>query len=72
MVKNSRIERMYRTLATVSDAMKYGPPRSTKLREQSTSATHSAEPSTYTRHAGVMFTIFPRRSATVLPQAPTA
>ena len=39
--------------------MKYGPPRSPKLREQIVSATHNVAPSTYTLHAGVSFTSSP-------------
>ncbi len=45
--------------ASVKEAMKYGPPRSPKLREQIVSATHNAAPSMYTLHAGVIFTILP-------------
>ena len=37
--------------------MKYGPPRSPKLREQIVSATHNVAPRTYTLYAGVIFTI---------------
>ena len=43
--------------ATVSAAMKYGPPLSPKLREQIVSATHNVAPSMYTLHAGVIFTV---------------
>ncbi len=43
--------------ASVKEAMKYGPPRSPKLREQIVIATHNAAPSRYTLHAGVIFTI---------------
>ena len=69
--------------ATVSEAMKYGPPRSLKLREQTVKATHNVTPSMYTRCAGVVFssaiTILPRRSEsgfedlpeTARPQVPT-
>ena len=42
--------------ATVKEAMKYGPPRSPKLREQMVSATHNVAPSTYTLHSGEIFT----------------
>ena len=45
--------------ASVKEAMKYGPPRSPKLREQIVSATHNVAPSTYTLHAGVIFTVLP-------------
>src|SRR5579864_23778 len=39
--------------------MKYGPPRSLKLREQMVNATHSAAPSAYTLHSAVTFTVLP-------------
>ena len=45
--------------ATVKDAMKYGPPRSPKLREQIVSATHNVAPSMYTLDSEVSFTILP-------------
>ena len=71
VTKNSRIAKRYTMPATVKEAMKYGPPRSPKLREQMVSATHNATPSMYTLHAGVIFTILVCPSATVPPQAPT-
>jgi hypothetical protein len=43
--------------ATANEAMKYGPPRSLKLREQIVSATHKVAPSRYTLRSGVIFTI---------------
>jgi hypothetical protein len=49
--------------ASVKEAMKYGPPRWPKLREQIVSATHRVAPSMYTRCAGVVFTI----TITILP-----
>src|SRR5713101_4723683 len=57
VAKNSRIAKRYATPASVKEAMKYGPPRSPKLREQMVSATHNVAPSMYTLHAGVIFTI---------------
>ena len=45
--------------ASAKEAMKYGPPRSLKLREQIVSAMHNVAPSTYTLHAGVIFTVLP-------------
>jgi hypothetical protein len=61
VVKNSRIAKRYTMPASVKDAMKYGPPRSPKLREQIVSAAHNVAPSMYTLHSGVTFTI------TILP-----
>src|SRR4029077_3160841 len=55
--KNSRIAKRYAMPASVKEAMKYGPPRSPKLREQIVSATHNVAPTMYTLHAGVIFTI---------------
>ena len=55
---------------TVKEAMKYGPPRSPKLREQIVSAVHSVAPSTYTLHSGGSF-ILQCPFAIVPPQAPT-
>ena len=46
--------------ASVKEAMKYGPPRSLKLREQMVSATHNVAPSMYTLHAGVSSSQFSR------------
>ena len=46
-------------LASVKAAMKYGPPRSPKLREQMVSASHNMAPSMYTLQAQVIFTIVP-------------
>ena len=57
VAKNSRIAKRYTMPASVKEAMKYGPPRSPKLREQMVSATHNVAPRTYTLHAGVIFTI---------------
>ena len=48
VAKNSRIAKRYAMPASVKEAMKYGPPRSPKLREQIVSATHNVAPSTYT------------------------
>ena len=42
--------------ASVKEAMKYGPPLSAKLREQTVSATHKVALSMYTLHSGVSFT----------------
>ena len=52
VAKNSRIARRYAMPASAKEAMKYGPPRSPKLREQIVSATHNVAPSTYTLHVG--------------------
>ena len=71
VAKNSRIAKRYAMPASVKEAMKYGPPLSPKLREQIVSATHNVAPSTYTLHAGVIFTILPCPSVIVPPQAPT-
>src|ERR1700730_11799809 len=57
VAKNSRIAKRYATPVSVKEPMKYGPPRSPKLREQTVSATHNEAPSKYTLHAGVIFTI---------------
>ena len=60
--------------ASVKEAMKYGPPRSPKLREQIVSATHNVAPRTYTLHSGVSFTVLPCpsvRLSEMPPQAPT-
>src|SRR5229473_4221990 len=57
VANNSRIAKRYAIPASVKEAMKYGPPRSPKLREQIVIATHNAAPSRYTLHAGVIFTI---------------
>ena len=43
--------------ASVKEAMKDGPPRSPKWREQMVSATSKMAPSPYTLHAGVIFTL---------------
>src|SRR5437899_8452659 len=71
--KNSRIAKRYTMPASAKEAMKYGPPLSPKLREQTVSATHNVAPSMYTLHAGVIFTItiLPCPSAPVLPHVPT-
>ena len=58
-------------LATVREAMKYGPPRSPKLREQMVSARHNAAPRTYTLHSEVTFTVFPCPSVVVAPLVPS-
>src|SRR5213592_4361411 len=71
VAKNSRIAKRYTMPASVKEAMKYGPPRSPKLREQIVSATHNVAPSMYTLHSGVTFTVFPCPSAIVLPHVPT-
>jgi hypothetical protein len=57
VAKNSRIAKRYKIPASVKEAMKDGPPRSLKLREQIVSATHNVAPSMYTLHAGLIFTI---------------
>jgi hypothetical protein len=59
VVNNSRIANRYAIPASVKEAMKYGPPRSLKQREQIVSAVHNAAPSAYTLHAGVTFTVLP-------------
>ena len=75
VAKNSRIAKRYTIPASVKEAMKYGPPRSPKLREQIVSATHNVVPRMYTLHAGVIFvitiSILPYPFLTVPPQAPT-
>ena len=75
VAKNSRIAKRYAMPASVKEAMKYGPPRSPKLREQIVSATHNVAPSMYTLHAGVIFTVLPCPSEAcprlLPPQAPT-
>lgn len=77
VAKNSRIAKRYAIPASVKEAMKYGLPLSPKLREQIVSATHNVAPSTYTLHAGVIFTItiLPCPSESLLeiapPQVPT-
>ena len=57
VAKNSRTAKRYAIPASVKEAMKYGPPRSPKLREQMVSATTKVAPSTYTLHSGVTFTV---------------
>ena len=57
--KHSRIVRRYAIPASVRAAIKYGPPRSPKLREQIVSATKSVAPSAYTPHSEVTFTALP-------------
>ena len=47
VAKNSRIAKRYATPASVRETMKYGPPRSLKLREQMVRATHNAAPRAY-------------------------
>ena len=54
--------------ATAKEAMKYGPPRSPKLREQIVNATHNVAPSMYTLHSGMIFTTLPCPFVIVLPQ----
>jgi hypothetical protein len=49
----------YAMPATVNADMKYGPPRSLKLREQMVSVKHNVGPSIYSLHAEVIFTICP-------------
>src|SRR6266542_1907603 len=71
VAKNSRIAKRYATPASVNEAMKYGPPRSPKLREQMVSATHNVAPRRYTLHSGVTFTVLPCPSVILPPQAPT-
>ena len=56
VAKNSRIANKYAMPATAREAMKYGPPRSAKEREQIVSATHNVAPSRYTLRTGVRFT----------------
>ncbi len=67
VAKNSRIAKRYTIPASVKEAMKDGPPRSLKLREQIVSATHNVAPSMYTLHAGVIFTVPLCPFATSLP-----
>ena|SRR5271165_2224414 len=59
VAKNSRTANRYAMPASVKEAMKYGPPRSLKLREQIVNATHNATPRTYTLHSEVTFTVLP-------------
>jgi hypothetical protein len=58
VVNNSRIAKRYAMPANAKEAMKYGPPRSPKLREQMVSATHNVAPSAYTLHSGVIFNYY--------------
>src|SRR5271165_7047000 len=71
VAKNSRIAKRYAMPASVNEAMKYGPPLSPKLREQTVSATHNVMPRKYTLHSGVTFTVLSCRSAIVPPRVPT-
>src|ERR1700720_3310426 len=71
VAKNSRIAKRYAMPAIVKEAMKYGPPRSPKLREQMASATHNAAPSMYTLHSRVISTILPYPPETVPAQVPS-
>ena len=68
VAKNSRIAKRYTMPASVKEAMKYGPPRSPKLREQIARATHNVAPSTYTLHSGMTFTVLPYLFVIVPPQ----
>ena len=56
--------------ASVKEAMKYGPPRSPKLREQIVSATNNAAPSMYTLDSELIFTAFSTWSVIVPSPAP--
>ena len=67
LAKNSRIAKRYTMPASVKEAIKDGPPRSLKLREQIVSATHIVGPSIYTLDAGVIFTVPLCPFATSLP-----
>lgn len=58
VLKNLRTAKRYAIPATVKEAMKYGPPRSPKLREQMVSATHNVAPRMYTRCAAVIFNYY--------------
>ena len=75
VAKNSRIAKRYKMHASAKETMKYGPPRSPKLREQIVSATHNVAPSMYSLDAGVIFTILPcpsEGSSEIVPwHAPT-
>src|SRR5579864_6208944 len=69
VAKNSRIAKRYTMPASVKETMKYGPPRSPKLRKQMVNATHNVAPSKYTLRADVIFIILVCPSATVGLQA---
>ena len=64
VANNSLIAKRYAMPATAKEAMKYGPPRSPKWREQIVSATHNVAPSMYTLHAGVIFIVLACLSGT--------
>ena len=68
VAKDPRIANRYAIPATVKEAMKSGPPRSPKLREQIVRATHNVAPSTYTLHSGMTFTVLPYLFVIVPPQ----
>lgn len=57
VAKNSRIAKRYTTHPRPKEAMKRGPPRSPKLREQIVRATSKVAPSMYTLHAEFIFTV---------------
>jgi hypothetical protein len=61
----------YTMPASVREAMKYGPPRSPKFREQIVNTKHNVAPSPYTMHSGLTFTILSCLSVIAPPQAPT-
>src|SRR5690348_1705605 len=56
---NTRTVRGYATPASIKEPIKYGPPLSPKLREQTVSATSNMMPSMYSLDEGVRFTALP-------------
>ena len=71
VAKNSRIAKRYAVPASAREAMKYGPPLSPKLREQTVSDPSKMAPNPYSLRDGVSFTSLLCPSATVLPHLPT-
>jgi hypothetical protein len=71
VANNSRMAKRYTMPASVKEAMKYGPPRSPKFREQIVSAKHNVAPSTYILRSRVTFTILRSLSVIVPPRVPT-
>jgi hypothetical protein len=71
VAKNSRMAKRYTMPASVSEAMKYGPPRSPKFREQIVNSKHNAAPSPYTLHSRLTVTILRRLSVIVPLRTPT-
>jgi hypothetical protein len=71
VTKNSRTAKRYARQAIVKEAMKYGPPRSPKWREQNVSATHKTAPRMYTLPAEVIFTVLRCPYGIVTQQTPT-